>query len=444
MRKKTFIAIIALLLTGIMAGGFFLFQAPSAQTAASDNVHGWAWSGDDIDGGNIGWISFNCTEGGSGQTDICGTSNYGITIDTTDLIGGGSYYNMKGYAWSSNVGWINFDPSGPYPASPNHSVGVNTNTKEIYGWARAENSTDQDYGWIKFDNYDPSVDTYIDSSGDFHGWGWGGGPTEEAVIGWISLNCADPGICAQSDYKVWTANVAPYATNTDVTPPSDDEFCTASKGGAPAQYTLSWTFNDDNDLLDDTMQAYEIEVTDTDTGTTGNWQITGLNYPDGSTVNRPVEVRSSQQLTSNPDEPIYLTYEKSYSWRVKVQDSNGAWSSWETGPNFNVPTKYPKASFTYSPSEPTLQEEITFDSSASEVYDGSTPRFDWDFDASDGLGWDITNTTATQVTWSYNEIGEYTVTLQVKDQDPQTAHCREQKTIRIEPQPGEWEEVIPR
>ncbi|MBT9146265.1 MAG: hypothetical protein DDT42_02147 [candidate division WS2 bacterium] len=41
---------------------------------APNEFRGWAW-GDDV----VGWISFNCIEGGVGGTNICATSNYKVT-----------------------------------------------------------------------------------------------------------------------------------------------------------------------------------------------------------------------------------------------------------------------------------------------------------------------------------------------------------------------------
>jgi len=59
---------------------------------------------------------------------------------------------LSGYAWSENMGWINFAPTGG-------GVSVN-NTGEMYGYAWGEN------------------------------------------MGWISFNCVDATSCASSDYKV--------------------------------------------------------------------------------------------------------------------------------------------------------------------------------------------------------------------------------------------------
>lgn len=58
---------------------------------ASGNLSGWAWSE------NYGWISFNCL-----TDDSCDNSNYKVTVNQTTG-------DFDGYAWSQNLGWISFN-----------------------------------------------------------------------------------------------------------------------------------------------------------------------------------------------------------------------------------------------------------------------------------------------------------------------------------------------
>jgi len=70
----------------------------------------------------------------------------------------------------------------------------------------------------------------------------------------------------------------------------------------------------------------------------------------------------------------------------------------------------PVASFTYSPQNPVVGQEITFDASSSYDPDGQIVSSNWDF--GDG------NTTEGQVaTYAYSEAGNHTVTLTVTDND---------------------------
>src|SRR3989344_1840935 len=178
MPKQISPKIIALIFGILTVFGFWFAQGVWA--GIGDNVSGYAWSE------NIGWINFNCTNLGA-----CGTTNYGVTINSTNG-------NFSGYAWSENIGWINFAPAGPYPASPNyyscldlpgagqacHGIG----NYNVGGWARALSYGGGWDGWIKLrgTTYGVSIDN---GTGDFSGYAW-----SDAVIGWIKF--------AGTNYKV--------------------------------------------------------------------------------------------------------------------------------------------------------------------------------------------------------------------------------------------------
>ena len=70
----------------------------------------------------------------------------------------------------------------------------------------------------------------------------------------------------------------------------------------------------------------------------------------------------------------------------------------------------PIASFTYIPENPLVDEQITFDASASTDPDGTIVKYEWDF--GDG---NVTNTTHEILNHSYSEAGSYEVTLTVTD-----------------------------
>ena len=174
--------------------------APKIAQAANQELGGFAWSS------NIGWISFNCLDGG-----VCATSNYKVVSD--DLTG-----NMSGYAWSSNIGWIRFDPGGGYPGNPNYDARINLGTGDVTGWARAcavfqsgcSGVLRPDYerggwdGWIKMAKFsaDGGGDyglSFDISAGSFRPGTVGTGNLSDRyfawgsdVIGWINF-CITPG-----------------------------------------------------------------------------------------------------------------------------------------------------------------------------------------------------------------------------------------------------------
>ena len=129
----------------------FNFVLASETNGTIDSTNKYAWSE------NIGWIDFGC-------------SNCNVTV--TDS-------GMTGYAWSSSYGWINLNPS---------SYGVINNSEgTLSGQVWGENT-----GWINFSG------VTIDSSGYFSGYASGG------VTGSISFNCTNTSSCGSSDFKVRT------------------------------------------------------------------------------------------------------------------------------------------------------------------------------------------------------------------------------------------------
>ena len=412
-----------------MIFGYTNFHQPNLTMAASsDNVHGWAWSD------TVGWISFNCTEGGPNQNDVCSTSSYGVNIDP-------STGEMSGYAWSDNVGWISFKqadlagcPSGSCIAQ------VDLKTGAVTGWARALNSIGTDYGWISLDcNNDSSCATssyevVIDkSTGHFSNYAWGGGPKDEAVIGWTSFNCSNDSSCSTSSYYVWTDIFGhpPYVENTDTTAPSDSDFCKNT-----ASYRLSWIFRDsDAGAYENT---YELKITNKNSGASGTYSPGSFpadTIVDGDSQSLSVPVRTSEDLSASPPQ---VTYGESYDWQVRVQDDTGLWSSWKSGPSFTVPDDYPDCSFTMTPTHPKIGEKVTFtDTSTAGAY--SITLWQWDF----GDGSSTSTTVAgASVTHIYTEVAKRTATLTITDSGNRS--CSTSTTFTVLPGDPNYNEVIPR
>ena len=82
----------------------------------------------------------------------------------------------------------------------------------------------------------------------------------------------------------------------------------------------------------------------------------------------------------------------------------------------------PEASFTYTPTSPTVSESVAFNASGSSD-DGTIQSYDWSFG-------DGTTATGETVTHSYNDSGSYTVTLTVTDDDGATD--TENKTVSVD------------
>ena len=114
--------------------------------------------------------------------------------------------NIKGFANNLSVGSISFN-SSTNDSSINYSVNFipsstclindNSNIDSIYtffGYAWSPK-----IGWIKFRNDIGEPINYgvcEDNNQELRGWAY------NDVIGWISFNCLDVGVCATSNYKV--------------------------------------------------------------------------------------------------------------------------------------------------------------------------------------------------------------------------------------------------
>lgn len=176
----------------------FVFAVHFAWAATIPSIvplYGYAWSD------TIGWISFNCVDGGPGGSDICassgGTSDYQVQINTDG--------SLSGYAWSDNIGWIKFGGLGMPPAQDSDGISTamltgSSSVYELTGWARACSAT-----------------LNGNCTGSLHpdGGGWDG---------WISLNCnnlsngCDPVTGSNYQIRVGYNNMLPgsFAWGADV------------------------------------------------------------------------------------------------------------------------------------------------------------------------------------------------------------------------------------
>jgi len=121
--KKLFLILFLALLGGIAASFIFIADPPESRTASAidlgtpaKNIFGWAWSD------NIGWINFNCVQSFcsdnrtircESDSDCAGDCEFD-TVDCDATSNYGVSYNstnraITGYAWSDNIGWVSFN-----------------------------------------------------------------------------------------------------------------------------------------------------------------------------------------------------------------------------------------------------------------------------------------------------------------------------------------------
>jgi hypothetical protein len=152
MKSKLIINLV--ILTVIVLFGAYQFHQSSAQTPV--NVLGWAWgvtTDDNLagkgatpydEGVGLGWISGTTASQGTPAS----TLSYGLSFPQSDGL-------VFGNVWSSNVGWIDFQPGGLPPDGG--TAGVQRIGNILKGWARIRSIADASpnnnggwNGWIKF------------------------------------------------------------------------------------------------------------------------------------------------------------------------------------------------------------------------------------------------------------------------------------------------------
>ncbi|HVT75220.1 MAG TPA: hypothetical protein VHD69_02305 [Candidatus Paceibacterota bacterium] len=144
--------------------------APIVASAAGggiDPTYPYAWSE------QVGWLNFGTNEG---------------DVQVTDT-------KLTGYVWGEDIGWINLAPT------PTTYV-ANDGQGDLSGYAWGAGT-----GYIDFSN------TTIDRQGFFHGH------ANSSITGDISFNCDNSSSCGSSDFKVktyWQPTMMPAPTPTPV------------------------------------------------------------------------------------------------------------------------------------------------------------------------------------------------------------------------------------
>ena len=209
MVKKTNIKKIILTVV-VFVAVFALTNVAKIKAGSNDNTTGWIWGGSDDGAGNstgVGWVSMNNVNPGAG-----GAVSYGTTIPAGNCTGAAC--NVTGYAYSENLGYIDFDPQDHcttgvadttrYQAASctepltGTTGGVSRSGNNLVGWARfveiakasATGNSGGWSGWIQMAGSAQNGSSYgvtIDpTTGSLGGYAWNGESTDG--LGAISFN----------------------------------------------------------------------------------------------------------------------------------------------------------------------------------------------------------------------------------------------------------------
>jgi len=143
------------------------------------------------------------------------------------------------------------------------------------------------------------------------------------------------------------------------------------------------------------------------TGQTIAFDGSGSYDPDGSITQYDWKFYDGDSWHINLGSAPTYTYNNpgTYIVTLKVHDNNGATDTDTTYAYIQSGNQPPVASFTYSPSNPTIGETITFDASSSYDPDGDIVGYRWDWNG-DGA-WDTGWLSSPITTHIYSDDGDY-------------------------------------
>jgi len=148
--------------------------------------------------------------------------------------------------------------------------------------------------------------------------------------------------------------------------------------------------------------------------------------PDPPVVDEPIEFDASDSTDNIGIESYYWDFDngssdsglvtnetffepKSYDVKLTVVDELGLEAESTKVIDVIRPRELPDPNYIYTPSEPTVGEEVTFDASDSTVQDGDIVSYNWEFDGGSQMNGE-------KVKKHFDEPGEYTVSLEVVDE----------------------------
>ena len=213
----------------------------------------------------------------------------------------------------------------------------------------------------------------------------------------------------------------------------------------PVTYTIELTVTDDSGATDTTSDlinvnsppeaTFEFRPSDPDSGTEVTFNASGASDPDGSISS--YEWEFIERPNQDPFETAAgVTVTKSfspgtYAIRLTVTDDDGASASKIT--TLTISNQPPEAAFDTNPPEPVRNEPVTFAASRSEDPDGSIVSYDWKITQEEDSKTTVIKTgTGELLSHTFEETGDYTIRLEVTDDDNTSATTSDTITVGVE------------
>ncbi|MDD5606791.1 MAG: hypothetical protein PHN37_02950 [Candidatus Pacebacteria bacterium] len=411
MKKITIILVSLFLIVLILAA--ITINNSNIQEVRAENgdipVRGYAWSD------NIGWIQFDPAFGG-----------VFVNKETKEF---------NGYAWSDNIGWISFEKdkigNDCRPLVEDCKAWVDNELilgkNLIRGWARAcsvfENPTECSgnlnsnrggwNGWLSFSCYDFScgVSNYgveMDENGYLHGWAWGGGnPANVGTVGWVSFNCENEDECGVSDYSVQIQGLFSNVEISNLRIIGGSEiYCNfADENNAAVKF--EWDYQGDNPQAKVSLR------------------INGYS--------KDFESGSTSTIIGPPNE-LWLDYNTSYNISLSVEDTEGNQSNVLEDNFITDLHHYPIVKFSWSPDKNIFPGTLVDFYSETTFY--TTGNSFWKFDP-DG---NPSSSNSEEETVQFLTTGNKLVTLTATDS---VGSCLLSKTFSVGRKPPGWIEITP-
>ncbi len=375
---------------------------------------GWAWSE------NIGWISFS-----SENPQVSPTVSYGVTLDSDSG-------TLSGYGWSEHLGWLSFNDSAGCPVSPcTPELVGDLSTCEVEGdcqfegWAKFLAGGDVNAGgwggWLRLSdaNYGLWPGKVDSSRWQVQDFAWGSADNAaKGVVGWMSANCANQGVCGTSNYYIDLPCVVDENPSVLPKDPIHGDCCYAPK----PPVVLHWEFNDKEDT-DQTARRVRVYAS-----------ASGTLVDDSCEADNPSDC--AEDSVSYP--PSGITWDTTYDWEVKVWDSAGNSSGFVPGPT-SFTTDPGSISPHFSPpppDDPLIGEDVQFSDESTTAGNITISSWSWQFEGATPSSSTLQNPIVKFDT-ALPEGNE--VLLEVSG----SLSCTTRETLYPRLQLPEWEEVAP-